>query len=90
MNVERTVFSQIIEFFPKYEFNKLVTKYNGNYRSRTFSCWDQFLCMAFAQLSYRESLRDIEACLTAQPNKLYHMGIKGTVARTNLSRAAQF
>lgn len=87
MNVERTVFSQIMEIFPKYEFNKLVDKYNGNYRSRKFSCWDQFLCMAFAQLSYRESLRDIEACLTAQPNKLYHMGIKGTVARTNLSRA---
>ena len=87
MKIERTVFSQIMEFLPKYEFNKLVTKYNGNYRSRTFSCWDQFLCMTFAQLSYRESLRDIEACLTAQSNKLYHMGIKGTVAKTNLSRA---
>ena len=87
MNTDRTVFSQIMDFFPKYEFNKRVSKYNGNYRARTFTCWDQFLCMSFAQLSYRESLRDIEACLTAQPNKLYHMGIKGSVARTNLARA---
>ena len=87
MNTDRTVFSQIMDFFPKYEFNKRVSKYNGNYRARTFTCWDQFLCMSFAQLSYRESLRDIEACLTAQPSKLYHMGIKGRVARTNLARA---
>ena len=76
-----------MDFVPKYEFNKLVSKYKGNYRAHTFTCWDQFLCMAFAQLSYRESLRDIEACLKAQPNKLYHMGIKGNVARTNLARA---
>lgn len=87
MNSEKTIFSQIIEFVPKYEFDKRVDKYNGNYRTRIFSCWDQFLSMSFAQLSYRESLRDIEACLNAQPKKLYHMGIKGNVTRTNLALA---
>ena len=76
-----------MEFIPKYEFDKLVSKYRGNYRVRTFSCWDQLLSMSFAQLSYRESLRDIEACLNAQPQKLYHMGIRGTLAKTNLARA---
>lgn len=87
MNSGKTVFSQIMEFIPKYEFDKLVSKYRGNYRVRTFSCWDQLLSMSFAQLSYRESLRDIEACLNAQPQKLYHMGIRGTLAKTNLARA---
>lgn len=87
MNTNQTVFAQIVEFIPKYEFEKFVKKYQGNYRYRTFSCWDQFLCMLFAQLSYRESLRDIEACLKSQGTKLYHMGIKGTVARMNLARA---
>ncbi|PIS28195.1 MAG: hypothetical protein COT43_07045 [Candidatus Marinimicrobia bacterium CG08_land_8_20_14_0_20_45_22] len=87
MNTSQTIFSQIIEFIPKYEFEKYVKKYRGNYRYRSFSCWDQFLCMLFAQLSYRESLRDIEACLKSQSAKLYHMGIKGTVARMNLARA---
>jgi len=87
MNSGKTVFSQIMEFIPKYEFDKLVSKYRGNYRVRTFSCWDQLLSMSFAQLSYRESLRDIEACLNAQPKKLYHMGIRGTLAKTNLARA---
>jgi len=69
------------------EFTKLVAKYHGNYKVRSFSSWDQFLSMSFAQLSYRRSLRDIEACLNAQPRKLYHMGICGTIARTNLARA---
>lgn len=87
MNSGQTVFSKIMEFIPKYKFDKLVSKYKGNYKFRTFSCWDQFLCMSFAQLTYRESLRDIEACLNAQPNKLYHMGIRGTVAKSNLARA---
>ncbi len=87
MNSGKTIFSQVMEFISKYEFDKLVSKYKGNYKSRTFTCWDQILCMSFAQLTYRESLRDIEACLNAQPNKLYHMGIKGTVAKTNLARA---
>ena len=65
----------------------MVSKYRGNYKVQTFSSWDQFLSMSFAQLSYRRSLRDIEACLNAQPRKLYHMGIRGNVARTNLARA---
>jgi len=87
MNQGRTIFSQIIDFMPKYEFDKYVKKYDGNYRCRTFNCWDQFLCMIFAQLSYRESLRDIESCLKSQSAKLYHMGIKGKIARMNLARA---
>ena len=87
MNTGQTIFSQIMSFIPKYEFDKRVIKYKGNYRIRQFSCWDQFLCMSFAQLTYRESLRDIVACLNAQPNKLYHMGIKGNVTRTNIAHA---
>jgi len=87
MNTGQTILSQIMSFVPKYEFDKLVKKYHGNYRIREFSCWDQYLCMSFAQLTYRESLRDIEACLNAQPNKLYHMGIKGHETRTNLAHA---
>jgi len=85
--MSKTVFSQIMTYLPKYEFDKCVKRYQGNYRTRNFKCWDQFLCMSFAQLSYRESLRDIEACLNAQPNKLYHMGIRGNVSISNLSRA---
>jgi len=87
MHQGRTIFSQIIDFMPRYEFDKFVKKYYGNYRCRTFSTWDQFLCMIFAQLSYRESLRDIESCLKSQSGKLYHMGIKGNVVRMNLARA---
>lgn len=89
MNKGKTVFSQIMSLFPKYEFDKIVLKYNGNYKVRYFTCWDQFLCMSFAQLTYRNSLRDIEACLTAQPNKQYHMGIRGNITRTNLANANQ-
>ncbi|MBU0712363.1 IS4 family transposase [bacterium] len=87
MNSGQTIFSQIMEFIPKSNFDECVRKYNGNYRTRYFRCWDQFLCMSFAQLSYRESLRDINACLNAQPNKLYHMGIRGNMSISNLSRA---
>jgi hypothetical protein len=89
MNTGKTIFSQVMSFMPKYEFEKQVKKYKGNHRIREFSCWDQLLSMSFAQLTYRESLRDIEACLNAQPNKLYHMGIKGHVTRTNLAHANQ-
>ncbi len=89
MNDGKTVFSQIMNSFPKYEFDKKVKKYRGNYNVRNFSCWDQFLCMSFAQLTYRRSLRDIEACLNAQPYKLYHMGIRGNVSRTNIANANQ-
>ena len=87
MNTGKTIFSQVMAQISHNEFNKLVTKYHGNYKTKTFSSWDQFLSMSFAQLSYRRSLRDIEACLNAQPGKLYHMGIRGNVARSNLARA---
>jgi len=87
MNEGKTIFSQIMNFVPKNIFDKYVKEFKGNYRCRTFSSWDQFLCLSFAQLTYRESLRDIEVCLKTNSEKLYHMGIKGNVAKTNLSRA---
>lgn len=87
MNSGRSVFSQLIDFCSKREFNRIVEKYSGDLRVRNFSCWDQFLCMAFAQLTYRESLRDIEACLRALGSKLYHNGIKGKVSRSTLADA---
>ncbi|MDD5360838.1 MAG: IS4 family transposase [Ignavibacteria bacterium] len=87
MNSGKTIFSQLINYIPKTHFDRMVLKYKGNRRLRTFSCWDQYLSMAFAQLTYRESLRDIQACLRSNRNKLYHMGIKGNISRTNLSRA---
>ena len=87
MYTGRMVFSQLLDFLPKHEFDKCVQKYQGNYRIRRFSCLDQFLCMAFAQLTYRESLRDIEICLRAMQNKLYHMGIRGRVSRSTLADA---
>ena len=87
MNGDRTIFSQIMDYLPLNDFRKCVKRYSGNYRVRTFSCLDQFLCMAFAQLTYRESLRDIEACLRSMQNKLYHMGIRGRVSRNTLAHA---
>lgn len=87
MNIGRPIFAQLMDFLPHYEFHKCVHRYRGNYKVQKFSCLDQFLCMAFAQLTYRESLRDIEACLRATRNKLYHMGIRGKVSRTTLARA---
>ena len=87
MNSGKTVFAQLIEFLPPYEFRRCVERYNGNYKVKSFSCWDQFLSMTFAQLTYRESLRDIEACLRAQKSKLYHMGIRSTVSRNTLANA---
>jgi len=87
MNSGRTVFSQLIDHLPIHEFRKCVARYRGNHRARTFSCWDQFLCLAFAQLTYRESLRDIVACLNALKERLYHMGIRGRIARTTFSDA---
>ena len=81
------VFSQLMAFLPKYEFNKCVKQYRGDYRVSNFSCRDQFLCMAFAQLSYRESLRDIEICLRALQPKLYHAGFRSIVARNTLANA---
>ena len=79
------VFSQLIEFLPQYEFRKCVERYKGNYYVKSFSCWNQFLCMVFAQLTYRESLRDIESCLRSLKNKLYHMGIRGNISRSTLA-----
>jgi hypothetical protein len=87
MNQGQTVFSQIIDFLPKKKFRQCVNRYNGNYRVRSFTCYDQFLCMVFAQLAYRESLRDIECCLTAMREKLYHMGIRSKVSRSTLADA---
>ena len=87
MNKGQTIFSQIIDFLPKKRFRQCVKRYGGNYRVRSFTCFDQFLCMAFAQLTYRESLRDIECCLRAMRGKLYHMGIRGKVSRSTLAYA---
>ncbi len=87
MNKGRTILSQLLDFIPKYEFNKFVGKYKGNYRVKTFTCWEQFIVMCFAQLTSRESLRDIEACLGAIPNRLYHSGLKTNVKRSTLSEA---
>jgi hypothetical protein len=84
---DRYVFSQLIDFLPKHEFDRCVARYNGNRRIRHFSCFDQFLCMAFAQLTYRESLRDIETCLRALHKKLYHVGFRGAIARSTLADA---
>lgn len=89
MNSGRTVFSQLMDFLPMYEFHKCVERYNGNYKVQSFSCWDQYLCMVFAQLTYRESLRDIQACLRASEPKLYHMGFRGKVSRNTLANANQ-
>lgn len=83
----QTVFSQVMDFLPQKKFRKCVDRYNGNYRVRSFTCYDQLLCMAFAQLTYRESLRDIECCLRAMREKLYHMGIRGKVSRSTLANA---
>ena len=87
MNEGQMIFSQLMDSVPMYEFRKCVDRYKGNYRVRSFTCWDQFLCMAFAQLTNRESLRDIESCLRAMKDKLYHMGIRGWVSRNTLAVA---
>jgi len=87
MNTGRTVFAQVMEFLPLHAFRTCVNRYRGNYKVQTFSCFDQFLCMAFAQLTYRESLRDIETCLRAIQPKLYHVGIRSRVSRNTLAKA---
>jgi hypothetical protein len=87
MNTGQTVFAQVMEFIPTYQFQLCVDRYQGNRYVKDFSCWDQFLCLAFAQLTYRTSLRDIEACLRAQQPKLYHMGFRGRVSRATLADA---
>jgi len=87
MHSGRIVFAQLIDHLPPYEFHKCVERYHCNYKLRGFSCLDQFLCLAFAQLTFRESLRDIEACLRSVPSKLYHMGFRGKVSRSTLADA---
>lgn len=87
MNQGRLVFAQLMQHLPLTTLRRCVTRYAGERKVQSFSCLDQFLCMAFAQLTYRESLRDIEACLRAQRSKLYHLGIRSTVARNTLANA---
>ena len=87
MNTGRTIFTQLMDFIPKYEFYQCVERYKGEFRVRRFSCRDQFLCMAFAQLTYRESLRDLEICLRSFSNSLYRVGIRGKVSRSTLADA---
>ena len=87
MHTGRIIFSQLLDFLPKKQFDKCVRRYRGNYRVKTFSCFDQYLCMAFAQITYRQSLRDIETCLRAIQPKLYHCGIRGKVSRNTLANA---
>ena len=87
MYTGKTLFAQIMDFLPWSTFHRIVTRYGGDHRIRTFRCTEQFRIMAFAQLTYRESLRDIEACLSAQASKLYHMGINGSISRSTLADA---
>ena len=87
MHSGKTVFSQLMSFISPYAFQKCVDRYQGDHKVKSFTCWEQFLSMAFAQLTYRESLRDIEACLRSCGTKLYHMGIRSSVSRNNLAHA---
>jgi hypothetical protein len=87
MNSGRTIFAQLLDDLPMHEFRKCVARYSGDHRMRVFSCWNQFLCMIFAQLTYRESLRAIVACLRSQNQRLYHMGFRGPVSRSTLADA---
>ena len=87
MNSGQSLFSQLVDHLPSHEFRQCVERYDGNYRVRSFSCWDQLLCMMFAQLSYRESLRDIVACLRSRQRQLYHLGIRGKISRSTLADA---
>ena len=87
MYAGKLVFAQVMEHLPLHTFRRIVTRYAGERKVKSFSCLDQFLSMAFAQLTFRESLRDIEACLRAQRSKLYHLGIRSTVARNTLANA---
>ena len=87
MNSGCALFSQMIDHLSLHDFRKCVARYDGNHRVRTFSCWDQFLCMAFAQFTFRESLRDIVSCLRSAGSGLYHLGIRGNVSRSTLADA---
>ena len=87
MHTGRFVFAQVIDFIPDREFRRIVAQYGGEYKTSRFSCWDQLLCMSFAQLTFRESLRDIEDCLRPRGAQLYHMGLRGSIARSTLADA---
>src|SRR5246500_1722555 len=87
MSRGKLVFAQLMQHLPLTTFRRCVTRYRGAFKVKSFSCLDQFLCMAFAQLTYRESLRDVEACLRAQPAKLYHLGLRGNMSRATLADA---
>jgi hypothetical protein len=87
MHAGKLLFAQLMEHLPPMVFERCVARYDGNFKVKSFSCKDQYLCMAFAQLTFRESLRDIEACLRSQTEKLYHMGIRGQVSRNTLANA---
>ena len=89
MNSGTYLFAQLMDSLPRRDCDRCVRKYKGNYRTRHFSCLDQYLCMAFAQLRYRHSLRDIETCLNAVQPKLYHLGFRGAIARNTLAQANQ-
>jgi hypothetical protein len=87
MYLGKFVFAQVMDHLPLHTFHRCVARYSGEHKVKRFSCLDQYLCMAFARLTYRESLRDIEACLRAQSSKLYHLGIRGSIARNTLANA---
>jgi hypothetical protein len=87
MNAGRTILAQLMDYIPRHEFKRCVARYRGHYKVQSFTCWDQFLCLAFAQLTFRESLRDIEACLRSIPDRLYHCGFRGRVSRSTLADA---
>src|SRR3989339_162531 len=87
MNIGTTLFAQVMDFISWRDFQRCVERYCGNRKVKRFSCWDQYLCMAFAQLTYRESLRDIETCLRTMKPKLYHAGLRGGIARNTLANA---
>ena len=86
-STEKTIFAQLLSFIPRHEFDKCVARYNGDYRVRSFTCWEQFIVMCFAQLTYRESLRDIETCLHTMQSKLYHVGLRSKIARSTIADA---
>lgn len=89
MNTGKTIFAQLMDFLPVNDFRKCVNRYSGHHKVKSFTCWDQFLALAFAQLTFRESLRDIQTCLRATQPKLYHMGFRGQVSRNTLANANQ-
>ena len=87
MRIEKPIFCQVMDWIHPEQFRRCVQRYDGNYRIRHFSCWDQFLAMSFAQMTYRDSLADIEVCLRSRQDKLYQMGFRSSVAHSTLADA---